>query len=154
MQLSQKKFKEANWLLQQYNSPRCWNTVEKALTEFTKLSSHTQKLRIHINWSPSHTSVKYVKEQLLMWYLGCGWVEAHHAWSKDSVSIYYYKVIGSFGQNNYSTGKSKVSSRGSTVWAAEDIRSTSIGYPDKWLKRLHKWIGRWEADINASSIER
>jgi len=29
--------------------------------------------------------------------------------------IYCYKVIGSFGQNFHSTGKSKVSSRGSTV---------------------------------------
>jgi len=27
-----------------------------------------------------------VKEQILMRYLGCGWVEAHHTWSKDSVS--------------------------------------------------------------------
>ena len=73
MKSSQKKFKESTWLLQQYNSPRCWNTVRKALTEFEKLSSHTQK-------------IKYVKEQILMRYLGCGWVEAHHAWSKDSVS--------------------------------------------------------------------
>ena len=80
MQSSQKKFKEATWLLQQYNSPRCWNTVKKALTEFTKLSSHTQKL-------------KYVKEQILMRYLGCGWLEAHHAWSKDSVSYTATKLL-------------------------------------------------------------
>ena len=53
---------------------------ETSLTEFAKLSSHTQKL-------------KYAKEQILMQYLGCGWVEAHHAWSKDLVSYTATKLL-------------------------------------------------------------
>ncbi len=40
------------------------------MEEFAKLPNKTQKL-------------KYVKEQILIRYLGLGWVEAYHPWSKD-----------------------------------------------------------------------
>ena len=66
---SKKKFTESTWLHQQKKSPRCWNTRKKALDEFNKLPSHTKQL-------------KYTKEQILIRYLGCGWKEAHHPWSK------------------------------------------------------------------------
>ena len=70
---SKKKFKESTWLLQQYNLPCCWNMVWRALIEFAKLPSLTQKL-------------KCVKEQILMRFLGCGWAELHQTWSNNSVS--------------------------------------------------------------------
>ena len=70
---SRKKFKEASWLHQQYKSPRCWSTRKQALEEFNKLPSHTQQL-------------KYVKEQILMRYLGCGWERAYHPWSKNGTT--------------------------------------------------------------------
>ena len=50
---------------QQYFSPRCWQTVERALTEFEKLTTKKDRL-------------KYVKDQILIRYLGLGWLEAHH----------------------------------------------------------------------------
>ena len=48
-------------------SPRCWQTVEQAIVEYEKLK--TKKDKLHC-----------VKEQILIWYLGCGWEEAHHPW--------------------------------------------------------------------------
>ena len=62
---SKKKFTEATWLHQQKKYPRCWNTRKKAINEFHKLPSHTNQL-------------KYVKEQILIRYLGCRWKEAYH----------------------------------------------------------------------------
>ena len=70
---SRKKFKEASWLHQQYNSPRCWSTRKQALYEFNQLPSHTKQL-------------KYMKEQILMRYLGCGWERAYHPWSKNGTT--------------------------------------------------------------------
>jgi hypothetical protein len=55
-------------LHKQFWSPACWRTVEVAETEYRKLS--TKKAKLHC-----------VKEQILMRYLGLGWVEAHHPWS-------------------------------------------------------------------------
>ena len=60
----------ASYLWQQYHSPRCWKTVEQARDEFKKLKTKKDKL-------------KFVKDQILMRYLGLGWVEAHHPWSKN-----------------------------------------------------------------------
>ena len=42
---AKKQLTEASWLHQQYDSPRCWSTVEIALREFGKLKSKTAKLR-------------------------------------------------------------------------------------------------------------
>jgi len=50
---------------EQYNSPRCWRTEGKAQEIFDKLNSKTAK-------------VAAVKEQILIRYLGLGWVDAHH----------------------------------------------------------------------------
>ena len=56
---------------QQYFSPSCWQTVDRALTEFEKLTTKKDRL-------------KYVKDQILIRYLGLGWLEAHHPWSKGN----------------------------------------------------------------------
>jgi len=58
-----------SYLHQQYNSPRCWMTRKEALDEFAKLK--TKKAQY-----------KFVKEQILIRYLGLGWTEAYHPWSK------------------------------------------------------------------------
>jgi hypothetical protein len=61
---------EASYLYQHYNLPRCWMMVQKALAEYGKLSMKKEKL-------------KYVEEQILIRYLGLGWEEAYHPWSKN-----------------------------------------------------------------------
>ena len=58
-----------SYLYQKYFSPRCWKTVCQALDEFKKLASKKDK-------------IECVKEQILIRYLGLGWEEAHHPWSK------------------------------------------------------------------------
>ena len=68
LQAAEKSLIEATYLHQQYNSPRCWKTAEQALNEYCKLRTKAEKLR-------------HVKEQILIRYLGLGWVEAHHNWS-------------------------------------------------------------------------
>jgi hypothetical protein len=55
-------------LYKQFHSPACWRTVEVAEREYHKLKA--KKDRLHCS-----------KEQILMRYLGLGWVEAHHRWS-------------------------------------------------------------------------
>ena len=60
---------DATYLHQQYKSPRCWVTEKQAFDTFGKL-----KYKCH--------RMKAVKEQILIRYLGLGWVEAHHPWSK------------------------------------------------------------------------
>ena len=60
---------DGSYLHQQYNSPRCWLTERQAFDEFEKLSYKKDRLLA-------------VKEQILMRYLGLGWTEAHHPWSK------------------------------------------------------------------------
>ncbi len=53
-----------------YTSPRCWETVRAARTEFGLLGSEAAKLQA-------------VKEQHLIPTLGLGWEEAHHPWTKN-----------------------------------------------------------------------
>ena len=48
------------YFYEQYHSPRCWVTKEKAMQEYGKIKSDAQKL-------------KAVKEQILIRYLGLGW---------------------------------------------------------------------------------
>ena len=43
--------------------------VEQAIVEYEKLK--TKKDKLHC-----------IKEHILIWYLGCGWEEAHHPWSR------------------------------------------------------------------------
>jgi hypothetical protein len=68
---------------QKYFSPRCWKTVQQALDEFGNLTSKTYKL-------------EYVKEQILIRYLGLGWEEAHHLWSKNKKTIRILRTLKAF----------------------------------------------------------
>ena len=59
-----------SYLHQQYASPRCARTVQDALDAFEKLTTTKDRLT-------------WVKEQILIRYLGLGWNAAHHPWSKN-----------------------------------------------------------------------
>jgi hypothetical protein len=67
---AKKDFKEASWLHQQFKSPRCCKTESKLFSEFNRCGSTSHKL-------------KFMKEQIHIYYLGLGWEEAHDPWSKD-----------------------------------------------------------------------
>lgn len=67
---AQSEFIVAIYFHEQFHSPRCWRTVEEAGENFSALESEGQRL-------------KGVKEQILIRYLGLGWKEAHHPWSKE-----------------------------------------------------------------------
>ena len=70
LQSTEKDLINISYLYQKFFSPRCWKTVSQALDEFEKLTSKKDKLEC-------------VKEQILIRYLGLGWEEAHHPWSKN-----------------------------------------------------------------------
>jgi hypothetical protein len=70
LQSTEKDLINISYLYQKLFSPRCWKTVRQALDEFEKLTSKKDKLEC-------------VKEQILIRYLGLGWDEAHHPWSKN-----------------------------------------------------------------------
>ena len=70
LQSTERDLINISYLHQKYFSPRCWKTVQQALDEFEKLSSKKDK-------------TECVKEQILIRYLGLGWEEAHHPWSKN-----------------------------------------------------------------------
>jgi hypothetical protein len=53
---------------QKYNSPRC--AMTQAFKEFDSLK-------------PASAQYKWVKDQILIRYVGLGWEEAHHPWSKN-----------------------------------------------------------------------
>ena len=74
MKNSESSLIEALYLYQQYNLPRCYMMVQKALDECGKLSTKKERL-------------KYVKEQILIRYLGLGWEEAYHPWSKKQTCV-------------------------------------------------------------------
>ena len=65
-----KAFKSAAWLHQQHRSPRFWKSPKKAMDEFAKITAEC-------------TKKTFVKEQMLIIYLGLGFEEAWHLWSKD-----------------------------------------------------------------------
>ncbi len=67
---TEKDLIKISYLYQKYFSPRCWKTVCQALDEFKKLISKKDK-------------IECVKEKILIRYLGLGWEEAHHPWSKN-----------------------------------------------------------------------
>ena len=67
---SQRDLIEAMCLWEQYHSPACWNTAADAFRQYGKLTTKAGRL-------------KKVKEQILMRYLGLGWDNAYHPWSKD-----------------------------------------------------------------------
>ncbi len=70
LKLTEKDLINMSYLHQQYFSPRCWKTVQQALDEFENLTSKKDK-------------IECVKKQILIRYLGLGWKEAHHPWSKN-----------------------------------------------------------------------
>jgi hypothetical protein len=70
LKLTEKDLINMSYLHQQYFSPRCWKTVQQALVEFENLTSKKDK-------------IECVKEQILIRYLGLGWEEIHHLWSKN-----------------------------------------------------------------------
>ena len=59
------------YLLEEYGKPRCWRTIAEAEEQFKALGNKTAQM-------------KEVKNQILIRYLGCGWVEAYHPWSKGN----------------------------------------------------------------------
>mmetsp|Transcript_11105 Transcript_11105/g.22083 ORF Transcript_11105/g.22083 Transcript_11105/m.22083 type:complete len:381 (-) Transcript_11105:27-1169(-) len=65
-----KQFVTNLYLWEEYNRPRCWKDVATAQEEYNKLSSNAAKM-------------KEVRNQILIRYLGLGWVKAHHPWSKN-----------------------------------------------------------------------
>ena len=69
LEAAQKDFITASYFWQQYDSPRCWKTAEEAMDNFENLKTKKDKF-------------KYVKEQILIRYLGLAWKEAYHPWSK------------------------------------------------------------------------
>jgi hypothetical protein len=66
---SKQDFLNASYLHQQYTSPRCSTTVAEAMREFDNLKTNAARYR-------------YLKEQILIRYVGLGWEEAYHPWSK------------------------------------------------------------------------
>ena len=60
---------DALYLYQQYGSPRCWKTKDQAYEAFEGMKFKKDRMAS-------------IKEQILIRYLGLGWVEAHHPWSK------------------------------------------------------------------------
>jgi hypothetical protein len=59
-----------SYLWQKYDSPRCCKTSMEAFAIFNELHSKSAK-------------VQFVKEQILILYLGLGWTKAYHPWSKN-----------------------------------------------------------------------
>jgi hypothetical protein len=70
-------FMNALYLHQQYNSPCCSMTAGQAFREFDKLQTNAARYR-------------YLKEQILIRYVGLGWEETHHPWLKGG---YIYTPI-------------------------------------------------------------
>ena len=63
----------AIYMYDQFHSKRCWKTVRQANHFYSRLKSEAAKLRA-------------VKEQILIRYLGLGWVDAHHPWSAGTIA--------------------------------------------------------------------
>ncbi len=59
-----------SYLWQKYDSPRCCKTAKEAFDVFNDLNSKSAKLQ-------------FVKEQILIRYLGLGWTKAYHPWLKN-----------------------------------------------------------------------
>ena len=59
-----------SYLWQKYDSPRCCKSSMEAFDIFNELQSKSAKLQ-------------FVKEQILIRYLGLGWTKAYHPWSKN-----------------------------------------------------------------------
>jgi hypothetical protein len=69
MKTSMQHFMNASYLHQQYNSLCCSMTLSAVFREMDKLKTNASQYR-------------YLKKQILIQYLGLGWEEAYHPWSK------------------------------------------------------------------------
>ena len=69
MEGATKDFIAASYFWQQYHSPRCCRTAKEAMDIFEELQTKKDKF-------------KFIKEQILIRYLGLGWEEAYHPWSE------------------------------------------------------------------------
>jgi hypothetical protein len=74
-------FMNASYLHQQYNSPRCSMTAGQVFREFDKLKTNAARYR-------------YLKEQILIRYVGLGWEEAYHPWSKAGYIFTPIELLG------------------------------------------------------------
>jgi len=81
LQASMDDFMNASYLHQQYNSPRCSMTAVQVFREFDKLTSNAARYR-------------YLKEQILIRYVGLGWEEAYHPWSKAGYIFTPIELLG------------------------------------------------------------
>jgi hypothetical protein len=77
LKASMQDFMNASYLHQQYNSPCCLMTAMEAFQEFNKLKKNAARYR-------------FLKEQTLKRYIGLGWEEVYHPWSKGG---YIYTPI-------------------------------------------------------------
>jgi hypothetical protein len=72
-----------SYLWQKYDSPRCYKTSMEVFDIFNELHSKSAKLQ-------------FVKEQILIWYLGLGWTKAYHPWSKNKHIFSPYELMEHF----------------------------------------------------------
>ena len=77
------EFKDASWLHQKLTSLRFWKNPKKAFDEFEKISSENKQK-------------KFVKEQILIVYLGLGFEEAYYPWSNDGDDYTALQLIEHF----------------------------------------------------------
>lgn len=75
LKTAEKKCRLASYLHQQWTSPRCVHMPEDAVDVFEKLVFKTRKL-------------EWVKEQIHIRYIGLGWEEAYHPWSRKGHGVY------------------------------------------------------------------
>jgi hypothetical protein len=59
-----------SYLWQQFDSPWCCKSSKEVFDIFNELNRKSAKLQ-------------FVKEQILIWYLGLGWIKAYHPWLKN-----------------------------------------------------------------------
>jgi hypothetical protein len=81
MKSAMKDFMNASYFHQQYDSPCCSMTISKAFREFDQLKTATARYR-------------WVKEQILIRYVGLGWEEAYHPWSKNGYIYTPVELLG------------------------------------------------------------
>ena len=78
------EYKSATFLLQQYHSPRCWKTANKARRDFKMLPSDTKRREA-------------CQEQILIRRHGCGMEEAYTTWqnktAEDLLEFFVKKVL-------------------------------------------------------------
>jgi hypothetical protein len=72
-----------SYLWKQFDSPRCCKLSKEAFDVFNELNSKSAKL-------------KFVKEQILIWYWGLGWTKAYHPWSRNKHVFLHSELMEHF----------------------------------------------------------